>query len=88
MHPTLPTVDEACCTIQQEEAQRETLKNVKEETDTVVMYGNPLYQPALLVGKRAMPRKNAGLLWDTHLGMEVEKAEEEVEKKVTEEEDI
>ncbi|KAL2928518.1 Antiviral helicase SKI2 [Bienertia sinuspersici] len=39
MQPSLPTADESCSTIQQEESQRETLKPVKEEPDTLAMYG-------------------------------------------------
>ncbi|KAL2926727.1 Retrovirus-related Pol polyprotein from transposon RE2 [Bienertia sinuspersici] len=39
MYSTLPSVYEACCVIQQEESQRQTLKPVKEEPETLVMYG-------------------------------------------------
>ncbi|KAL2928082.1 AMP deaminase 2 [Bienertia sinuspersici] len=35
MYSALPSVDEACCVIQQEESQRQTLKSVKEEPDTL-----------------------------------------------------
>ncbi|KAL2928822.1 Retrovirus-related Pol polyprotein from transposon RE1 [Bienertia sinuspersici] len=86
MHPTLPTVDEACCTIQQEEAQRETLKSVKEEADTLSMYGKSTPPTCTACGKTGYVKENVGLLWDIHLSMEVEKAEEELEKLVTEEE--
>ncbi|KAL2929715.1 Retrovirus-related Pol polyprotein from transposon TNT 1-94 [Bienertia sinuspersici] len=39
MQPRLPTASEACSTIQQEESQRENFKNVKEESEGLVMYG-------------------------------------------------
>ncbi|KAL2944541.1 Retrovirus-related Pol polyprotein from transposon TNT 1-94 [Bienertia sinuspersici] len=57
MHPTLPTADEACCAIQQEEAQRDTLKPVKEEQETLAMYGKASVPTCTACGKNGHVRE-------------------------------
>ncbi|KAL2935935.1 Retrovirus-related Pol polyprotein from transposon TNT 1-94 [Bienertia sinuspersici] len=57
MHPTLPSADEACCAIQQEEAQRDTLKPVKEEQETLVMYGKSSGPTCTACGKNGHIRE-------------------------------
>ncbi|KAL2937848.1 Retrovirus-related Pol polyprotein from transposon RE2, partial [Bienertia sinuspersici] len=51
MYPTLPTADEACYAIQQEESQRESLKPVKEEQESLAMHGKAATPTCTACGK-------------------------------------
>ncbi|KAL2942946.1 Antiviral helicase SKI2 [Bienertia sinuspersici] len=51
MYPTLPSADEACCAIQQEESQRESLKPVKEEQESLAMHGKAAPPTCTACGK-------------------------------------
>lgn len=51
MRSPLPTTEEACCVIQQEESQREVLKPVKEEAEASAMMSKGSYLSCTVCGK-------------------------------------